>query len=205
VAGAELSHGERVGNTCDICTNCDFTVKLGCAGGGKLVNQPCAANADCCAGLTCQLWSYSGQAPYQTNCCKAVGQACTLNTECCGGSNCSGGSCACVAAGQWCLNDADCCAGMVCDISGSPKCAPPPPPPDLAGAVDLARGPIGDGAARGDAARGGGDGGAASDGGDEGSVMGGCGCRVGGARAASSPWMFALLAALALAAARRKR
>jgi hypothetical protein len=166
-----LSHTERMPNQCDICTTCDFTVQLGCAGGGKTVNQPCAKATDCCSGLACKEWSYSGKPPYATACCKDVGQACVVGTDCCGGSNCDPTShkCACVPLGQWCINADECCTGATCDLAQS-KCVPAPPdagtPAADAGtgsdagarppAVDASFGVDAGGAEAGDAAQGGG-------------------------------------------------
>jgi hypothetical protein len=129
-----LSHTEAQPNNCDICTTCDFTVQLGCAGGGNTVNQPCTKASDCCAGLACKDWSYSGKPPYTTACCKDLGQPCVVDTDCCGGSNCDPGlhTCACVPLGQWCINADECCVGAICDLTQS-KCVTAPPDAGVSG------------------------------------------------------------------------
>ena len=90
---------------------------------GAQVDQPCATTSDCCQseGLVCKFWSYSGQPPFQTNCCKPVGGDCSVGTDCCGGSSCDGGKCSCVPAGGWCINVDECCAGYTCDTTAN-KC-----------------------------------------------------------------------------------
>jgi hypothetical protein len=129
----KLSHLERMPNNCDICTTCDFQVGLGCAGGEASVNQPCTTAHDCCPGLACKAWSYSGQPPYGDACCKDIGATCASGTDCCGGSSCDGAShkCVCVPAGQWCINAGECCTGLTCDLAQS-KCVAAPPKPDAA-------------------------------------------------------------------------
>jgi hypothetical protein len=120
----KLSHQGETTCTCDL--TCDFTVSLAC-GGKERVNAPCMQDADCCTDLVCRGWSYTGNPPYGTACCKPVGATCTTGTDCCGGSACNSGHCACVADGQWCLNADECCSGDVCDLTQH-KCVPAPPP-----------------------------------------------------------------------------
>ncbi len=95
---------------------------------GTPVAQPCTSTTQCCSGLGCKYWSYSGNAPYTTFCCAAVGASCSVGTDCCGGSACDTAThtCVCVPAGQWCINADECCSGYTCDL-GTDKCVPAPP------------------------------------------------------------------------------
>jgi hypothetical protein len=120
-----LSH--QGAHTCNCPTTCDTKLSFACNGDKDVLHAPCKQDGDCCTGLSCQEWSYSGKAPYASSCCKAVGSKCADGTECCGGLSCTGGVCACVAAGAWCLNDGDCCGGLVCDAQAN-KCVTAPPP-----------------------------------------------------------------------------
>jgi MYXO-CTERM domain-containing protein len=135
-----LSH--QGASTCNCPLSCDFTPALGCSGGGVITDQPCTSTSQCCSGLACKYWSYSGRAPYTTSCCGDLGASCSVGTDCCGGSACDPGThkCACVAAGQWCINADECCAGYTCDPSAN-KCVTAPPD---AGAADA--GPVDAGA-----------------------------------------------------------
>src|SRR5262245_298061 len=63
----KLSHQGETTCTCEL--TCDFTVTLAC-GGKERVNAPCMQDADCCTGLVCRGWSYTGNPPYGTACCK---------------------------------------------------------------------------------------------------------------------------------------
>lgn len=133
--------------TCNCPISCDFTPAMGCAGGGTVMNQQCSTTSQCCSGLSCEYWSYSGKAPYTTSCCKSVGDSCTTGTDCCGGSACDPGShkCACVPAGQWCINATECCSGQTCDPTMN-KCVAAPID---AGVPDASATPPADAAAEG--------------------------------------------------------
>jgi hypothetical protein len=202
-----LSH--QGATTCNCPITCDYQVKTACTGGGEVLLAPCTKTSDCCAGLTCQNWSFSGKAPYTTYCCKAAGDTCTQGTDCCGGLSCTGGKCTCVAAGQWCVNDGDCCAGLACDMTAN-KCVTAPPPTSDAGADGAASGSRDGGS---DASGSGDSGGIAPEGpdataddaGGNGASAsgsgGGCGCVAAGG---ATPAPLLLFAALAGALFRRR-
>jgi MYXO-CTERM domain-containing protein len=211
----KLSH--QGASTCNCPLSCDFTPGIACSN-KEVVHSTCAAAGDCCSGLDCQNWSYSGQPPFTKACCKAVGSSCSSGTDCCGGLNCTGGKCLCVAAGQWCINDADCCSGLTCDTTQT-KCVAAVPSASDAGSD--AEGPRVDAGGAGDASHTGlpgADGGAPdaestvagddaaanadSPGGDS-SRSSGCGCR--SARGDTGEAAFLVLAAAAIAVARRRR
>lgn len=152
--------------TCSGSPACDFKLGESCSTDSDNLHAPCGTSNDCCSGLVCQKWTYSGHAddPPKDVCCKGVSASCTSDTDCCGGMNCDGTShtCVCVQAGQFCANDADCCDGLTCQ---SAACAtkPPPPPPDA--------GPDASDAGRSDAGE------AGADGGVEPIPSEGCSCR----------------------------
>ncbi len=126
-----LAHGGAT--TCYGSPTCDFSLGKACATNSDNMHAPCGVDADCCAGLSCQKWTYSGHAddPPKDVCCKAIGATCASGTDCCGGMNCDNTNhvCTCATAAQFCANDTDCCDGLSCQNAA---CAtkPPPPPAD---------------------------------------------------------------------------
>ncbi len=209
-----LSH--QGASTCNCPLSCDFTPDLGCQGGGVITDQPCTSTSQCCSGLSCEYWSYSGKAPYSTFCCGAVGASCSVGTDCCGGSACdlTTHKCVCVPAGQWCINADECCSGYTCDLTAN-KCVAAPQDagsPD-AGERDAtvdAPPPSGEGGARPPPspppAEAGSEGGAGAVGGQPPDGTGGCSCRVGsGVGGASSAALAGFALATAALGARRSR
>ena len=122
-----LSH--QGAKTCNGPVTCDFKLAESCTADSDNLHAPCTSDAQCCSGLSCQKWSFTGQSndPPSDVCCKAVDQTCTSGTDCCGGMNCTSGKCVCVAKDAWCANDADCCAGLTCQNAA---CAVAPPASD---------------------------------------------------------------------------